>query len=219
MITKEYIRKHPHASRIANIKAGDIGQVIHRNNGKILMYNKEWDGHCGYLDLDGSNYQGHCWDFTEDRYLEKIEYDNAIFIARCGNKVIAEQGEELGISTCSPEDEFDFETGVKLAVERLFEKKKQKKITLKEFFNSKYDLAIHCNTEEKANALLKAFDKFGASWGNGDYYLEKNEWNRYKDKTIYTNKGAYANIGGRAHIINRYEIYEFEEVDLGEQND
>lgn len=36
-----------------------------------------------------------------------------------------------------------------------------KKITLKEFWNSKKRMAIHCDSEEKAIDLLNAFDKLG----------------------------------------------------------
>ena len=45
-----------------------------------------------------------------------------------------------------------------------------KKITLKEFWESKEELAIHCNVEEKAKALLCAFDKMGKEWCSGDLY-------------------------------------------------
>lgn len=50
-----------------------------------------------------------------------------------------------------------------------------KKITLSEFFKNDEKLAIHCDTEEKANLLLKAFDKMGKKWFAGNSYLERNE--------------------------------------------
>lgn len=37
-------------------------------------------------------------------------------------------------------------------------------MTLEEFFKSKEGLAIHCDTEDKANRLLKAFDRLGEKW-------------------------------------------------------
>ena len=45
-----------------------------------------------------------------------------ITITRYGNTVVAKYGKKVGVAKCSPEDEFDFETGAKLAFERLFEK-------------------------------------------------------------------------------------------------
>ena len=44
------------------------------------------------------------------------------------------------------------------------------KITLEEFWNSKEKLAIHCDTEEKAIKLLRAFNKMGKKWKSRDSY-------------------------------------------------
>ena len=86
------------------------------------------------------------------------------------------------------------------------------KITLSEFWNSEKELAIHCNTEEKAKKLLKAFDKLGKTWGTGDSYLEFNCWNDYKEETCYSNNRGYASIDWcRA---SGYKVYEFEDIDL-----
>ena len=45
-----------------------------------------------------------------------------ITITRYGNKVIAKYGKKISVAKCNPKDEFNFETGAKLAFERLFEK-------------------------------------------------------------------------------------------------
>lgn len=88
-----------------------------------------------------------------------------------------------------------------------------KKITLTQFFDAKKDtLVIHCDTEEKANKLLKAFDKLGKTWRDGDSYLSCNEYNDYKDKTCYSNDGGYVFYDWCND--NGYTIYEFNEVDL-----
>ena len=86
------------------------------------------------------------------------------------------------------------------------------KITLKEFWESGRDLAIHCDTEEKAKILLKAFDKLGKKWSVGKSYLEQNLWSIYNRQTCYNNenKFCYYNF----YKERNYTIYEFEDVDL-----
>lgn len=83
-----------------------------------------------------------------------------------------------------------------------------KKITLKEFFESKQELAIHCDTEEEARTLLSAFDKMGKKWNSGNRYTEFNNWNNYGQKIVYYNNGTYGS--GNAFCM----VYEFENVDL-----
>ena len=86
------------------------------------------------------------------------------------------------------------------------------KITLKEFWNSKKKLAIHCNTEEKADKLLEAFDKYGERW-YGDYrYIDDTYWNDEKENTCYSNRHGYSSIDW--YKANDLKIYEFDEVDL-----
>lgn len=93
----------------------------------------------------------------------------------------------------------------------LFEESKYK-ITLTEFWNSKDKLGIHCDTEEKANKLLKAFDKIGQKWASNDSYLMINFYKYYKEKTYYTNENLYGNC--ESLLSKNYKIYEFDEVDL-----
>lgn len=87
-----------------------------------------------------------------------------------------------------------------------------KKITLTEFWNSKYAMAIHCNTEEKANKLLKAFDKLGKKWISGNSYLLNNVYGVHRKSTCYTNHNCYAHYNWCKR--NGYKIFEFDEVDL-----
>lgn len=87
-----------------------------------------------------------------------------------------------------------------------------KKITLKEFFESKQELAIHCDTEEKAKKLLSAFDKMGRKWRSGASYAEITSWEIYKEETIYYNNGYYADL--YYGTKNNHDVYGFEEVDL-----
>ena len=87
--------------------------------------------------------------------------------------------------------------------------KRRNKITLKEFWKSKEELAIHCDTEEKANILLTAFDKMGKKWSNGKKYTDSNYYEFYDDKICYSNDACYCDVR-----YNDIYIYEFEDVDL-----
>lgn len=145
-------------------------------------------------------------------YTEKavIYYDNF------GNKYV---------SKCHDEP-FDLEKGVAMCllkskgidykqfkeIVKTFKNNNTFKITLKEFFASKEKLAIHCNTEEKANALLKAFDKIGERWITGNTYTEFNMWKINKEDTCYTNNGTFSDFGW--YYENSIKIYKFEDVDL-----
>lgn len=62
---------------------------------------------------DAGNY------YWTDEMLEDIE-DITILVK--GNKVIAKKADKVGIAKCSPEDDFDIFTGVRLAIDRLEEK-------------------------------------------------------------------------------------------------
>ena len=92
------------------------------------------------------------------------------------------------------------------------------KITLTEFWSSKEKSAIHCDTEEKANKLLKAFDKMGKKWNARESYLGINRWGGYKENTCYSNTHGYCYINWFKK--NGYKIYEFKDVDFeGLEND
>ena len=88
---------------------------------------------------------------------------------------------------------------------------KKNKITLEEFWNSKEKLAIHCNTEEKANKLLTAFDRLGKEWLNGYSYLAWNCWEQHKEDTCYDNTNMYSFVD--YYKSKKYKIYEFEDLD------
>lgn len=76
------------------------------------------------------------WDEKENRTwaLKKGEYEVVketspnIVISRDGQKVIAidKKNDKKAIAKCHPDDEFNFETGVRIAIDRLFEKKEEK---------------------------------------------------------------------------------------------
>lgn len=88
------------------------------------------------------------------------------------------------------------------------------KITLKQFWKSKEKLAIHCDTEEKANRLSRAFDKIGKKWSDGSRYISNNCWDAmYKKDTCYSNAAGYCRIDW--YKKNGWKVYEFEDVDFG----
>lgn len=89
----------------------------------------------------------------------------------------------------------------------------EKKITLKEFWESQVLACIHCDTEEKTNTLLKAFDRMGKKWKNGKSYLGSNKWNYYKEDIVYYNDNVCSDL--KYAKMHDYTIYEFDEVDLG----
>ena len=99
-------------------------------------------------------------------------------------------------------------------VEKL-ENKSSGKITLEEFFASDKDLVIHCDTEEKANMLLCAFDRMGRTWCDGESYLIQNNFNEYGKDICYTNSGNYDNV--KFCKDYDYKIYEFEDIILPEE--
>ena len=84
-------------------------------------------------------------------------------------------------------------------------------MTLQEFFNSKEDIAIHCDTEEKAKTLLSAFDKMGKKWKSGTKY-DGDYWWVY----LYGKETAYGNdcTFGKSDYYSK--VIEFEDIDLGE---
>lgn len=86
-------------------------------------------------------------------------------------------------------------------------------MTIKEFFESGKNLAIHCDTEEKAGKLLEAFDKVGYKWRTGySYYADLTCWDMYKKDTCYSNGGGYGEIDW--YKSKKYQILEFEEVEF-----
>lgn len=48
------------------------------------------------------------------------------------------------------------------------------------------NIAVHCDTEEKAKDFLKKCDKEGIRWNTGEYTHEFTEWNKHKKETSYS---------------------------------
>ena len=85
-------------------------------------------------------------------------------------------------------------------------------MTIKEFFESKNKLAIHCDTEEKACKLIRAFGKLGYAWRSGTpYSLKDLKW-YYGKNTAYTNAHRYVDVDFGKKWLG-YTILRVEEIE------
>lgn len=85
-------------------------------------------------------------------------------------------------------------------------------IDLEEFRKSK--VVIHCDTEEKANDLLKYLDGQGIKWRGGLKLAENNYYGIYKEFTCYNYEfGCLSYSDTDWYIDAKYNIIEWEIVD------
>jgi len=99
------------------------------------------------------------------------------------------------------------------------------KIKLSEILNKK-NIAIHCDSEEKAKELLGVLDLKGFTWfytwsiKEEDKLKYKNHWSLYKTETCYSFDDdmtlSYGNMGYFSRMQNEgiYQIIEFNDLDL-----
>lgn len=75
----------------------------------------------------------------------------------------------------------------------------------------KRNIAVHCDTEEKAKDFLKECDKEGIRWNTGEYTHEFTEWNEHKKETSYSHyiKGVVIARLGLNKALG-YKIIEWE---------
>lgn len=85
-------------------------------------------------------------------------------------------------------------------------------MTIKEFWESKEKLAIHCKTLEEAKIFCKESYKLGKKWRSGTSYLGCINWNKYKTETCYDNGGRFCSKSW--HQKNCYEVINFEDIDF-----
>lgn len=72
-------------------------------------------------------------------------------------------------------------------------------------------LAVHCNTEEKANALLKWASSKGLTWKNGRKFTSYNNWNKYGSDTYYrVLNGTFGLTEG--HKKHNHKIISYEDA-------
>lgn len=89
-------------------------------------------------------------------------------------------------------------------------------MTVKEFWESEKNLCIHCDTEEKANKLLKKFHELGKRWCTRKSYLENNHYDTYRENTVYYNVETYGDL--RVAREREIKIIEFDELDDFKEN-
>lgn len=85
-------------------------------------------------------------------------------------------------------------------------------MTVKEFWESERKLGIHCDTEEKANKLLKKFHELGKKWNTGTSYLEIfNVYHCFQEQTVFLNNGLFGSLDN----VKRHntEIIEFDDLE------
>lgn len=87
-----------------------------------------------------------------------------------------------------------------------------KRLNIKQFFEIRANFAIHCDTEEKAKKLLKAFDKTGRRWPSGQRYTNCTAWGNHKEETCYGNTGGCDSVEFCREY--GYIVFEFEEIEL-----
>lgn len=87
------------------------------------------------------------------------------------------------------------------------------------FYLEDYDgqrYAMHCNTEEKANAFLEFLDKHGRCWSGGTpYHFLNNNFGLYKSSTCYNfNMGTFGSEG--YYIANHFTVLEYDDFSWDE---
>ena len=104
---------------------GKIGTVIALHGYGADFIGVEFDDEIdfGGHSCDGKGKDGHCW-WCLDRILEPVDYNEKIVITTDGKITTAKMyaGKSIiktATAKCSPDDEFDFITGAKIAFERL----------------------------------------------------------------------------------------------------
>lgn len=77
------------------------------------------------------------------------------------------------------------------------------------------EIAIHCDTEEKAEKLLNCLDSVGFIWYSGNSLLKNNYWLTYEEKTCYhiNFDNKIVNFGNYNFYKNQsYKIISYEEA-------
>ena len=151
--------------RVKCINDGGCGKNLSGKYGTIKVkhddspYGVEFDKYiCGHT-CDGYAKNGHGWNCEESMLELADEKTNSILIYRDGLKVIAEDDNtgKTGIAKCKPQDEFDFYTGAKLALERLMgEEKKKVKFT--------DGMGIWCENKSQFDELMNILEANGYKW-------------------------------------------------------
>lgn len=178
---------------MAKFKIGDRVKAINVVEGNKCVLNKvgtivktcnctlgvEFDDNINGHELGESNDKykgGHCW-WCRESDLVKVVCSEKIVITTDGKTTTAKMydGKEVvktAIAKCSPEDEFDFETGAKIAFDRIFVKPEEKSFDWDAFKNDEFFVQV---TADNFESFIKAAEKHGCLFHNND------EVNPFKD--------------------------------------
>lgn len=146
----------------------------------------EFDKHIGGHECGGSGKSGHCWWLTVDHF--RLDCNKTIVIYCKDNEVIAfdKSTGNKGIARCCPGDTFDFETGAKLAFERLTSSQvKEVKRYAKPGEYIKIVKPSGCDIDEyKKGDILKVVEYDNAYTSPGTAYYKNEIW-KYVDSEEY----------------------------------
>ena len=88
-----------------------------------------------------------------------------------------------------------------------------KRLNIKQFFETRANFGIHCDSREKATKLLEAFGKTGRRWPSGESYSKHTAWETWENhETCYGNTGKCGSI--KSFKEDGYIVFEFEEIEL-----
>lgn len=209
---KEYFSTHKY-------KVGDVvetrfgkGEIkeFEESNSTYLVYHYDWNrGHNNLGQYTGD----HCWFFKEEDIKPATKEEEQITITRHGDKVVAKFGEKVGVAKCSPEDEFNFEVGAKLALERLFETPSTYKEVEREAEVGEY---IKIKWPWGAGVDYKRGDIFKVRKVAGDYGVYVFEHTRYISNLEYVVLEGYKPTATKPHLSGFVRNYGYigEEVDF-----
>lgn len=77
----------------------------------------------------------------------------------------------------------------------------------KVFKDETIPIVVHCKTEEEAIDFCKQMDEHGMKWCTKKSYLDKNNWNDYREETCYSNNGRFYHLD--YYEKSNYHILEF----------
>lgn len=157
----------------------ETGNVIQITEKRLFHKRKRFY----YKTIVGENVEGSeffdAGSFFADN-LTLFSVEEKIVILRNGTIITATHyidGEKCGtgVAKCSPEDEFDFETGARLAFERLFESPKHA-FDWNKFKSGK--IAVHVS-RETISGFLQECEKMGLGWNSERVATEMNPFVAY----------------------------------------
>lgn len=129
------------------------------------------------------------WNWTKEMFEPVCNNEIHITVKGLDTTAILKENRKIirrSVAKCNPTDEFNFEFGARLAIDRLFENNKQKikpSFDLKGFQNTK--LVVNCKTDEESKMFLGYLESKGFKWESGKRLSNLNLWGIYKEGTVY----------------------------------